>query len=276
MKEYDYDVFMQISLNFFERFKGKIKQLLGEKKEKEIIKESDELIKEMVGKNKCDFENDLLYCTNKINENIKFHEENKDLLQLFPLIKRDIEILIDNNNLNELDSDVIGFTIEEVNKNAFVNAFIKNYFIIVYLQKIIEKISSGLSYYENFLQKICDIKYKNLIFELYNNIKEDKVENIFIEERDKLIKLYENHIKEEKEKLEKVKVEKEKIGNKKIQRIEKEIIENNSTIEKMKEINIKYIETTFDNYLDFNITSFANTKFDIFLFLYQNDYINYN
>jgi len=161
IKEYDYDAFMKFSLNFFERFKGKIKQLLGEKKEKEIIKEADELIKEMVGKSKYDFENDLLYCSNKINETIKFHEENKDLLQLFPLIKRDIEILIDSNNLNELDSNVIGFTIEEENKNAIVNVFIKNYFIIACLQKIVEKISNSLSNYENFLQTICDIKYKN-------------------------------------------------------------------------------------------------------------------
>ena len=274
IKEYDYDAFMKFSLNFFERFKGKIKQLLGEKKEKEIIKEADELIKEMVGKSKCDFENDLLYCSNKINETIKFHEENKDLLQLFPLIKRDIEILIDSNNLNELDSNVIGFTIEEENKNAIVNVFIKNYFIIACLQKIVEKISNSLSNYENFLQTICDIKYKNLIFELYNNIKEDKIENIFFEERDNLIKLYENHIKKEKEKLEKLKLEKQKIGNKKILRIEKEIEENNLTIEKMKEINIKYIEKTFDNYLDFNVTSFANAKFDVTLFLYQNEYIN--
>jgi len=274
IKEYDYDAFMKFSLNFFERFKGKIKQLLGEKKEKEIIKEADELIKEMVGKSKYDFENDLLYCSNKINETIKFHEENKDLLQLFPLIKRDIEILIDSNNLNELDSNVIGFTIEEENKNAIVNVFIKNYFIIACLQKIVEKISNSLSNYENFLQTICDIKYKNLIFELYNNIKEDKIENIFFEERDNLIKLYENHIKKEKEKLEKLKLEKQKIGNKKILRIEKEIEENNLTIEKMKEINIKYIEKTFDNYLDFNVTSFANAKFDVTLFLYQNEYIN--
>lgn len=274
IKEYDYDAFMKFSLNFFERFKGKIKQLLGEKKEKEIIKEADELIKEMVGKSKYDFENDLLYCSNKINETIKFHEENKDLLQLFPLIKRDIEILIDSNNLNELDSNVIGFTIEEENKNAIVNVFIKNYFIIACLQKIVEKISNSLSNYENFLQTICDIKYKNLIFELYNNIKEDKIENIFFEERDNLIKLYENHIKKEKEKLEKLKLEKQKIGNKKILRIEKEIEENNLTIEKMKEINIKYIEKTFDNYLDFNVTSFANAKFDVILFLYQNEYIN--
>ena len=96
MKEYDYDAFIQLSLNFFERFKGKIKQLLGEKKEKEIIKEADELINEIVGKSKFDFENDLLYFSNKINETIKFHEENKDLFQLFPLIKRDTEILIDN------------------------------------------------------------------------------------------------------------------------------------------------------------------------------------
>ena len=274
IKEYDYDAFMKFSLNFFERFKGKIKQLLGEKKEKEIIKEADELIKEMVGKSKYDFENDLLYCSNKINETIKFHEENKDLLQLFPLIKRDIEILIDSNNLNELDSNVIGFTIEEENKNAIVNVFIKNYFIIACLQKIVEKISNSLSNYENFLQTICDIKYKNVIFELYNNIKEDKIENIFFEERDNLIKLYENHIKKEKEKLEKLKLEKQKIGNKKILRIEKEIEENNLTIEKMKEINIKYIEKTFDNYLDFNVTSFANAKFDVILFLYQNEYIN--
>jgi len=276
IKEYDYDFFMKFSLNFFERFKGKIKQLLGEEKEKEIIKEADELIKEMVGKSKCDFENDLLYCSNKINETIKFHEENKELLQLFPLIKRDIEILIDNNNLNELDSDVIGFTIEEENKNAIVNAYIKNYFIIVYLQKIAEKISNSLSNYDNYLQKICDIKYQNLIFELYNNIKEDKIDNIFIEERDNLIKSYEEYIKEEKEKLEKIKLEKQKIGNKKIQRIEKEIEENKLTIEKMKEINIKFIEKAFDNYLDNNATSFEISKFDVTLFLYQNDYINYN
>ena len=74
--------------------------------------------------------------------------------------------------------------------------------------------------------------------------------------------------------MEKLKLEKQKIGNKKILRIEKEIEENNLTIEKMKEINIKYIEKTFDNYLDFNVTSFANAKFDVTLFLYQNEYIN--
>lgn len=41
----------------------------------------------------------------------------------------------------------------------------------------------------------------------------------------------------------------------------------------MKNINLKEIGDRFEKYSDFNINSYASTKFDVILFLYQNKYI---
>ena len=41
----------------------------------------------------------------------------------------------------------------------------------------------------------------------------------------------------------------------------------------MKNIEIKDIEDHFKDFLDFDSNSYTNTKFDILLYLYQNNYI---
>ena len=93
--------------------------------------------------------------------------------------------------------------------------------------------------------------------------KEKNVEELFVQERNDLIKVFESQNI----------MNKEKLSKKTNPRLENEIAKYASTIEKMKEIKIQYIEETFKNYFDFNISSFANTKFDVALYLYQNKYI---
>lgn len=41
----------------------------------------------------------------------------------------------------------------------------------------------------------------------------------------------------------------------------------------MKSISVKDIEEKFKDYLDFDSNSYANSKFDVILYLYQNNYI---
>ena len=44
-------------------------------------------------------------------------------------------------------------------------------------------------------------------------------------------------------------------------------------IKKMKNLNLKDISNKFEKYSDYDIYSFAETKFDVVLFLCQNKYI---
>ena len=148
-------------------------------------------------------------------------------------------------------------------EKCLANVFIKNYVLIVSLRKIIEDLNNTIINYENLFKKLYELKYKEILFDLYKQklYKEKNVEDLFDQERNELIKDFE----EQKEKLTKKKTKTTKLEN--------EIKKYNSTVEKMKGIKIQYIEETFKNYFDFNISSFANTKFDVALFLYQNKYI---
>lgn len=47
----------------------------------------------------------------------------------------------------------------------------------------------------------------------------------------------------------------------------------NKVIESAKNVNVNLIKEKFNDYFDFNITTYSNTKFDVILFLYQKNYI---
>ena len=97
--------------------------------------------------------------------------------------------------------------------------------------------------------------------------KEYNIKEMFEQERLHILKSYDNY---KSLKIEELQKEKKKET---IELINKEIKQYSSAIDKMKNIEIKDIEDHFKDFLDFDSNSYANTKFDILLYLYQNNYI---
>ena len=240
--------------------------MLGDKKEKEIIKEIEKLLKNNIGKNKSDLEKEKFIFIKLLNEAIIFHENYKNLFLLFPMIKNDINDLIDKEDMTIVElENITKIETQNEGERNLINIFIKNYALIMSLRKIMEDLNNATLNYDNIFKKIYELKYKEILFDLYKKKldKEKNVEELFVQERNDLIKVFESQNI----------MNKEKLSKKKNPKLENEIAKYASTIEKMKEIKIQYIEESFKDYFNFNITSFANTKFDVALYLYQNKYI---
>ena len=265
-KVYNYEDFINFSNTFYEKNKNKIKELLGDKKEKEIIKEIEKLLKNNIGKNKSDLEKEKLIFMKLLNEAIIFHENYKNLFLLFPMVKNDINDLINKEDMAIVElENITKIETQNEGERNLINIFIKNYALIMSLRKIMEDLNNATLNYDNIFKKIYELKYKEILFDLYKKKldKEKNVEELFVQERNDLIKVFESQNI----------MNKEKLSKKKNPKLENEIAKYASTIEKMKEIKIQYIEESFKDYFNFNITSFANTKFDVALYLYQNKYI---
>ena len=269
INNYTLQNFEDFSNELLENNVKSLKKLLGENNVQDIIKEckskipKDELIK---------IDKKIYYISKKTKEFIVSYEKYKELMLLYPQLKNYINLFYENNmdlyDIQEIKEEFI----DEKKENEIINYFLKIYLLIIYLRTKIENLIKNYkdSYdnYEKLLTKMQEYKIKEKILEYYEDLlkNEEIVKFIFESERDKLILEFEEKINAKKKEVINTKPEEVENYNKKIE-VEKSIIS------KMKTINIEYINKTFKNYLEFDVTKYDDTKFDIVLYLYQNGYI---
>lgn len=267
IKKSDYQEYINFYNGFFEEFTKKFISLLGKEKEIDLSNKIKKEIEDSIGK--INYQNEIMTILNYINDAIIFHEKFTDLFMIFPSINNGIQNLINRElEIDEIENIDLNITQNE-EQDKFINIYIKNYLLIIHLRKIIELVNNNLSDYNNLSKKIYQYKIKEIILELYKEKlnKEYNIKEMFEQERLHILKSYDNY---KSLKIEELQKEKKKET---IELINKEIKQYSSAIDKMKNIEIKDIEDHFKDFLDFDSNSYANTKFDILLYLYQNNYI---
>ena len=94
---------------------------------------------------------------------------------------------------------------------------------------------------------------------------EHNIKDIFQQEKMKTIEIFNKYKEDKKSELDGIKTAFLK------QMLEKEIKNIKEDVKKMKNIHIDFINETFKNYFDhIDIGSYAYSKFDVILYLYQN------
>ena len=218
-----------------------------------------------------------------LKNNISFLNDYKILFMLFPEIKDYIVTVISENYLakdSNLETECLNIIKEDINFNSFVNYYINNYLVTNCLYKEFEKINNKFEKdykeYLNLLEKHLFYEYAIIVLGVYKKqIFEYKIEDIFIQEKVKLIEIF---IKSKENKLKEIEGHKNINNNTNdifIKKMTKEVKKIDLVVQRMKDINITdYINKKFKNYLDnIDIHSFAFSKFDVILYLYQNNYI---
>ena len=246
---------------------------------KKFQEETINEIKNFLGEDKI--QSDINFFSKKLRNEITFYENFKELFSFFPFIKENIINLIEQelpiNEINNLEIQIS----QEREENKFINIFFAKYLLIIQLRKIIGNSANILSVYEDIFQKLYQLKIKEIILKEYKNKIKNEIDinELFIQERNNIIEEFKNNINTKRNEVE---IEKKKKSNIKIKNYlllikiissENEINEYDSTITKMKDISFEDIEDIFKDYLDFDKSIYANTKFDVLLFLYQNHYI---
>jgi len=269
IKSFKYEDYINHSNSLYQNYIKIINKFLREKDLKKLKEETRNEIKNFLGEDKI--KSDINFFSKKLRNEISFYENFKELFSFFPFIKENIINLIEQelpiNEINNLEIQIS----QEKEENKFINIFIAKYLLIIQLRKIIGNSANILSVYEDIFQKLYQFKLKEIILKEYKNKIKNEIDinELFIQERNNVIEEYKNNINTKRNEVE---IEKKKKSNKIIS-TENEINEYDSTIAKMKDILFEGIEDIFKDYLDFDKSIFANLKFDVLLFLYQNHYI---
>ena len=278
MKDINVSQFQQFIENFFKTNIVKLMDLLGEKKLYEIKGKIEEKFSNI--KENDNINNDNLY-ENKIEKYILFINENKSLFELFPKLKENIINIIPDDNIPFLFNyeDNIKYTkIKE--EDNFINMFSSIYASIIYFIKktnyIINTNKKRSELYRELLEKNLMLELSQNILDLFKNniLNKNDIVDFFEEEKENTIKVFnaiinnkENYNSKELENLPETELTEYKMKEgMEIKKIE-------DMLSGMKNINLKEIGDRFEKYSDFNINSYASTKFDVILFLYQNKYI---
>ena len=137
--------------------------------------------------------------------------------------------------------------------------------------KEMEEYNKQCDKFEKLLDNNVNYELSKIILESYQKkIKENNLVDIFNQEKEKLIDIFTKMKMKLSTDEEKNSKNKEDLKNLK----EQEINKYNSLIEEMENIDIEFVDTKFEEYLkDIDTDSFAYSKFDVILYLYQNDYI---
>ena len=284
LRNLDFKEFNLLSLdefinNFINCNIPKIKKLLGsdciQKIKAEIkaklpnISESD------------DIHNDINLYENKIEEYIIFLNECKELFELFPKLKGNINNIIEKNNIQSLFERKykINYT-EKREDNYFINTFSKLYIFTIYCKKKLKHLTEGFekqySKYNELLDNYFQLELSKILFELFVkllNIK-DNVPDFFEQEKKNTFELFQKIIINDKDisseqDIELSEAQKELFKKEK----EKKRKKYEEMIKKMKDISLKDIGKIFENFSDYDLYSYADTKLDVLLFLCQNKYI---
>ena len=269
--------FNNFANNFYNSYIPKLKILLGEQ---DINKIRDKIEKELNSFNvKKKILNNIEKISNVQKEGILFYNNYKDLLVLFPLIKEYLSFKIDE--IDDLELPIKNIDVKysnEIKNNEFtklVNYFVDNYLLIIYIETVIknkmEEYNKQCDKFEKLLDNNVNYELSKIILESYQKkIKENNLVDIFNQEKEKLIDIFTKMKMKLSTDEEKNSKNKEDLKNLK----EQEINKYNSLIEEMKNIDIEFVDTKFEEYLkDIDTDSFAYSKFDVILYLYQNDYI---
>ena len=276
-KRYILKDFEDFATNFIDRNIEALKKILGEKKIEEITKNIK--IKNDTFTKINEIQEKIINISNIQDENISFVNDNKNLFIIFPKIKKYLEDLISGNydksdikNLLKENGD------EEI--KAILNSYIDNYLFANSMCKKLEEINifyeENYKEYQNLLKKNLDYEFITIILGAFKEkCNEINLVDIFEQEKNKLIQLFkksiENKIKNLNEKTE------IKDFNKKdefIKLMSAEVKKMETAVEKMKNIDIDFINNKFKKFLDnIDIHSYAYSKFDVILYLYQNNYI---
>ena len=267
--------------NFISKSVEELKKVLGNEKINEITKKYQNNLNDFMSFDGAQKQiNNILILLKK---NISFLNDYKILFMLFPEIKDYIATVISENYLTKdsnLETEYLNIIKEDINFNSFVNYYINNYLLTNYLFKEVEKINNKYEKvykeYLNLLEKDLFYEYAIIILGAYKKkFFEYKIEDIFKQEKEKLIEIF---VKSKENKLKEIKEHKninDKTNDIFTKKMTKEVEKIESVVQRMKDINITdYINKKFKNYLD-NIDShsFAFSKFDVILYLYQNNYI---
>ena len=267
--------------NFISKSVEELKKVLGNEKINEITKKYQNNLNDFMSFDGAQKQiNNILILLKK---NISFLNDYKILFMLFPEIKDYIATVISENYLTKdsnLETEYLNIIKEDINFNSFVNYYINNYLVTNCLykevEKIINKYEKDYKEYLNLLEKDLFYEYAIIILGAYKKkFFEYKIEDIFKQEKEKLIEIF---VKSKENKLKEIKEHKninDKTNDIFTKKMTKEVDKIESVVQRMKDINITdYINKKFKNYLD-NIDShsFAFSKFDVILYLYQNNYI---
>jgi hypothetical protein len=267
--------------NFISKSVEELKKVLGNEKINEITKKYQNNLNDFMSFDGAQKQiNNILILLKK---NISFLNDYKILFMLFPEIKDYIVTVISENYLakdSNLETECLNIIKEDINFNSFVNYYINNYLVTNCLykevEKIINKYEKDYKEYLNLLEKDLFYEYAIIILGAYKKkFFEYKIEDIFKQEKEQLIEIF---IKSKENKLKEIKEHKninDKTNDIFTKKMTKEVEKIESVVQRMKDINITdYINKKFKNYLD-NIDShsFAFSKFDVILYLYQNNYI---
>jgi len=259
--------FINFSNNFFITYLPELKTLIGEQKIKKLKKKIEQ---ELIPINMKKVSNIIQNITNSQKELSVFKDKYKELLEYFPPIKQylvdkienDFELPIKNINIiysNDIKNNEIA---------SLVKYFLENYLLILYaeksIKKAIEEYNNQCYKYEELLENNLNCELANIILESYQKkIREDNIVDIFAQEKIKLIDIFA-----------KMKTNLQKNKDNYSQIIEEEIKNYELIIEEMKDINIRFLNEKFREYLnDTGSNSYAYSKFDVILYLYQNDFL---
>ena len=278
MKDINVSQFQQFIENFFKTNIVKLMDLLGEKKLYEIKGKIEKKFSNI--KENDNINNDNLY-ENKIEKYILFINENKSLFELFPKLKENIINIIPDDNIPFLFNyeDNIKYTkIKE--EDNFINMFSSIYASIIYFIKktnyIINTNKKRSELYRKLLEKNLMLELSQNILDLFKNniLNKNDIVDYFEEEKENTIKAF-NAIINNKENYNSKDLENLSETELTIYKMKEgmEIKKIEDMLSGVKNIKLKEIGDRFEKYSDFNFNSYASTKFDVILFLYQNKYI---
>ncbi len=252
---------------------SKMCDFLGENEVATIKKEINGKFEDLDEINKIKNEIDSL--ENEIEKYILFINNYKEIFVLFPQIKQNIAENIERNSYPSFKE--VNY-MDEKNENYFVNMFSDMYTISIYFLKKREYLMNKIKKY--------DEKYKSLLQNYYRLEIAKRIYNLLKSELNKDYNEL-DYFEQEKKAISQEFLNffaKEIIFNppKKLTKKQKEIFQKRceiekkkfeDAVEKLKNISLNDIGLKFKNYIDFDILSFTQTKFDVILFLCQNKYI---
>ena len=266
--------FREFASNFISKSVEELKKLLGEKKINEMAKKYKKNLNDFISVDGIQekIRNILIIQKN----NISFLNDYKDLFLLAPEIKDHLATAITENYVTKnsiLKNECLNIIEEDQSFNKFINYYINNYLFSNYLYRKIEEINNKYEEeyeeYINLLEKKLLYEYITIILEAYKKkFAEHNLEDIFLQEKMKTIEIFNKYKEDKKSELDGIKSTFLK------PMLEKEVKNIEEVVKKMKNIHIDFINETFKNYLDhIDIGSYAYSKFDVILYLYQNNYI---
>ena len=212
---------------------------------------------------------------NKIEKHIRFINKYKEMLLLFPQLKENLIEFMEEDNypfFKEFNY------INEESGNDFANVFFDMYSLTIYFLKKKDALIDKIKKYKEKYQLLLDNYYQLEIVErIYNLLrseinKEYNVLDYFEQEKKNIADMFLNFFTKKASSYSSKKLNKDQIEifNQQLENEQKKLA---NTITKLRNISLNDIGTRFKNYLEFDILSFTQVKFDVILFLYQNKYI---